>query len=91
MRTMDNPEPRFQSIPCINACSITLPISRTLPPPSRSETTKEVRAGTNTMMTPLTTPDIVSGTIILKKIVVLLAPKSMAASMTSFLIRCIAL
>ena len=53
--------------------------------------TKEVKAGTNTIIMPLIIPDKVSGTMIRKKMITLLAPRSIAASMTSFLILAIEL
>jgi transcriptional regulator with XRE-family HTH domain len=86
INTTERPEPKFQLVPCINSCSITLPIRSTFPPPNRSEMTKEVSAGTKTMIMPLIMPDKVSGMMILNKMMASLAPRSFAASMTSFLI-----
>ena len=62
------------------------PMSRTFPPPSICEMAKDVSDGTKTITIPLMTPEIVSGSIILKNIVTLFAPRSRAASIQSFLI-----
>ena len=50
--------------------------------------TKEVSAGTKTMIMPLIMPDKVSGMMILNKMMASLAPRSFAASMTSFFDSC---
>ena len=50
--TIESPEPKFQLEFCVNSCSITLPIKKILLPPSKSEITKVVSAGTNTMVIP---------------------------------------
>ena len=49
--------------------------------------TNEVSAGTKTMTIPLNTPERVSGKMIFTRTVRLFAPRSLAASMTSLLIR----
>ncbi len=47
-----------------------------LPPPSICEMAKDVSDGTKTITIPLMTPETVSGSIILKNIVTLFAPRS---------------
>ena len=69
-------------------CSITFPMTSTLPPPKRSEITKEVSAvEPYTIIIPLTIPGTVSGRMIRKKVIKLLAPKSLAASIVSLRMR----
>ena len=61
----------FQLLPCLNSCSMTFPISRILLPPRRSEMTKVVRDGTNTMVIPLIIPGTLRGRMILQKVCIL--------------------
>ena len=81
--TRESPEPVFQLLPCLNSCSMTFPMSRILLPPSRSEMTKVVRDGTNTMVIPLMMPGTLRGRMILTNVWMLFAPISRAAEITS--------
>ena len=79
IRTSESPEPVCQLLPCLNSCSMTFPIRRILLPPRRSEMTKVVRDGTKTIVIPLMTPGTLRGRMILKKVCILFAPRSLAA------------
>jgi hypothetical protein len=63
--TRESPAPRFQLELAVNSCSMMLPIRFTFPPPSILETANVVREGTNTMVTPLTIPGTLRGTMTL--------------------------
>ena len=75
MRTSERPLPRCQLLPLVNSCSMTLPMSRILLPPSRSGDNEGGQEGTNTMVMPLMMPGMLKGNHILMKRWKLLAPQ----------------
>ena len=68
INTNDNPEPACQLLACLNSCSMTLPMSKILAPPSKSEITKVVSAGTKTIVIPEITPGRDNGKITLENV-----------------------
>ena len=79
INTMESPEPKFQLQFKVNSCSITLPISNILLPPNKSEITKVVKAGTNTIVIPEMIPGTLNGRVIFINVCISFAPRSLAA------------